>query len=363
MQREDERTTGADEAERLRADARARLRALREFWVTFLLTGVILIALIAVAIRGGLSWFVSNAQAVGTGVETSFVGQPDFALATVGRKEQGVYDALFGLTGQAAMEEHGGVDYYIASARSSIRVDSDRNLNNYLANADLRPGNRGSFDIYVIRRSAVRDAVLRPVFSAWHEDGNNPGVYADAFAATGELRAAAEFLQGHILLFAGMDEKGMYSGNIDFTRDIAVHFGDDGAQAVQGEVSFNWGAVAYADEDVTIYRLPVHWVWPEQFGNFIYTGNSYNKNLFASGEGADYLRFKAALEDVDVNGRFFCFDVEEPECPKIDTITEPDDYVTATRNYEKYSGWYDAADEQIGTWISYIELGFEIARD
>lgn len=347
----------AGEAARLRASAKARLKALGEFWITFGLTGVILVVFLLIAIRGGLSWFASNTRVSGTGVSLSFSGQPDFALATVGTAEQGVYDADFGLTAASMTETLDGVTYYIASGNSSFRVESGKNLNNYLANADLRPGNRGSFDLYVIRRSDRSDMVLRPVFSVSYEDEENAG---------DEARAAANYLKGHILLFANIDEKGMYSGNIDYTQNIALAFGADGATATQKkgseDVSFDWGKAVYSDESTKVYRLPVYWVWPEQFGNFIYTGNSYNKNLFSS-KNSDYIRFVSAMENDKANKVFFCTDTAE-SFPAISTITNPNnDYQTATQNYELYSGWYDAADEQIGTWISYIELGFEIAQD
>lgn len=42
----------------------------------------------------------------------------------------------------------------------------------------------------------------------------------DALEHGDHINAAAGFLKGHILLFANMDDRGMYSGNIDLTKKI-----------------------------------------------------------------------------------------------------------------------------------------------
>ena len=318
-----------------------------------------------------VAWFVANSNVGGASTTISAARQADFALATVGTKEQGVYDSLFGLSDRLASETIGGKKYYIASGNSSFRVSSSKNLNNYLENADLRPGNRGTFDLYVICRTSNRKMMLRPVFSAWNEKTDSSGntTYQDAFSTeVEEIRTAAEFLKGHILFFANMDEKGMYSGNIDLTKDITVTFPETPTETKKPKVSqgnreFSWGEYVYSNENTTVYRMSVYWVWPEQFGNFIYTGNSYNKNLFVSKECPDYSNFIFTMEDVAGYKNFFL--IEKPTTttrPSISTITSPTDFNEATKNYELYSGWYNAADEKIGEFISYIELGFEIAE-
>lgn len=342
-----------DEAVRLRASAQAHIEALKSFWSTFVLTGVIVIAIVAFVVRGGFSWFVSNSQVRGGTVTISPAGQADFALATMGSKSQGVYDGEFDLSDALIGETIGEKVYYIASGNSSFRMDSDKNFNNYLADADLRPGNRGSFDLYVICRTEKRELELTPVFSARKSEDK---VTEDDFAK------AAELLKGHILLFASMDDKGMYSGNIDYTKQIKVTLNDAGGSASQGEsAEFPWGERVYSDAKTAVYRLPIYWVWPDQFGNFIYTGNAYNKNLFAS-KGTDYNNF---IDKMDTNSGFF-FDIsgEVPQNirDEIVSITEGTDFKTATERYEKYSGWYNAADEKIGECVSYIQLGFEIAQ-
>lgn len=360
----------SSEADRLRASAEAHKKELKEFWITFATTGVIIAAIIAFIARGGLGWFVSNTRVGGASATISAAGQIDFALATVGSKNQGAYDSIFHLSDGLSSETIDGKTYYIASGNSSFRVDSDKNLNNYLANADLRPGNRGTFDLYVICRTDKRDVVLRPVFSAWYETGSGDNPYKDAFSeeSTDNRRIAAEFLKGHILLFTGMDDKGMYSGNIDFTKDITINLSgteDNAYQVVDAENQerheFRWGECIYSNGNTAVYRLSVYWVWPEQFGNFIYTGNSYNKNLFTSKDSWDYTYFISVMESSADYRKFFSIEGEGPR-PDIDTITSPTDYQTATENYELYSGWYNAADEKIGELISYIELGFEIAQ-
>lgn len=352
-----------DEAALHRATAQAHIEALKSFWSTFALTGVIVIAIVAFVVRGGFSWFASNSQVKGGTATISPAGQTDFALATVGKKPQGVYDGEFGLSGALSGETIGGTVYYIAAGNRSFRLDSDKNLNNYLANADLRPGNRGSFDLYVICRTDKRELELTPVFSAWSgEPTTNDVQLAFSEPEESEIRVAAEFLKGHILLFANMDDKGMYSGNIDYTKQIKVTLNNDGGRASQGESKeFSWGVRVYSDDKTAVYRLPIYWVWPEQFGNFIYTGNAYNKNLFA-GKETDYDNFIAKMNSDTDYDQFF--DVPASETRRdIALITKPEtDFKTATEIYDQYSSWYNAADEIIGEYISYIQLGFELAQ-
>ena len=360
-----------DEAARHRASAQAHIAALKSFWSTFALTGVIVIAIAAFVVWGGFSWFVSNSQVGSSAMAISPAGQADFALATRGSKPQGVYDGAFGLNHDLNKETIGNVDYYIASGSSSFRLDSDKNFNNYLANADLRPGNRGHFDLYVICRSEKRELELIPVFSAWSGEPNTNDIKLASSEPEGSpIRVAAEFLKGHILLFANMDDKGMYSGNIDYTKQIKVALNNAGGSASQGEsAAFSWGVLVYSDDKTAVYRLPIYWVWPDQFGNFIYTGNAYNKNLFATavdpddpGKETDYKQFISLMEADATYNRFFFIEGEAVNRPKIETITSPESYQEATKNYELYSGWYNVADEKIGEYISYIQLGFELAQ-
>lgn len=362
--RPEENTTQpvSGEAERYRASAGEHLRQLREFWIIFAATGVVILVILAAAIRGGLSWFASNTRVNQQGAQVAYAGQLDFALATVGKKDQGVYDGQFDLTSGLPTETIGGTTYYIAAGNGSFRLNSDQNLNNYLNNADLRPGNRGNFDLYIIRRGSNSKVVLRPVFSAWYEA--EPGVYQNAFSesAPQEQQTAAGFLTGHLLLFADMDEKGMYTGNIDMTQDVTLDFdAPDGLTASQGGRNFAWGECVYSDGNTAAYRLSVCWVWVEQFGNYVYTGNSYLKNLFADTQSEDYRAFLAAMNDeVDCNmsdevgcKRFFALPSGQGNLPEISNGI-------STQVYELYSGWYDAADEAIGTHIAYVQLGFEL---
>lgn len=341
----------------LSASIQAHKESLKGFAITCALTSVILIAIVAFIARGGFGWFVSNNRVGGGTAAISAAGQADFALATVGKQEQGMFDGIFHLTpNNTSKETFHGVDYYIASGNSSFRLDSDKNFNNYLANADLRPGNRGHFDLYVICRTEKRELELQPVFSALRSDDPN--------ITEADFLKAKEFLRGHILLFANMDDKGMYSGNIDYTKEITVDLSK--LEATQDGRTFSWGEQDVLDGSTVVYRLPIYWVWPEQFGNFIYKGNAYNKNLFADTDDpekeTDYKRFITLMESDATYNRFFFIEGEAGTRPKLETITSPTDYQDATKNYELYSGWYNAADDQIGECISYIQLGFEIAQ-
>lgn len=330
---------------------------------TFLYTGVIILATVVVMIALGIAWFVSNSQVGGTSVTISAAGQEDFALATVGTKEQGVYDSEFGLSSGLTTQTIGGTEYHIASGNSSFRASSNKNLNNYLENADLRPGNRGSFDIYLIRRNTNADKLwLEPVLTPYLEN-KTPIVTPLEGETPTEVQIVAEFLKGHFLLFANMDDKGMYSGNIDFSQKLKIDFSSASQLSVtQGERTFACGNCVYADTDTEVYHFPVYWVWPDQFGNFIYTGNAYNKNLFADNVVYDYQFFLNMMQDSNGYKKFFSV-AEGVSRPGFEKILEPTDYHQATQYYDLYTGWYNLADEKIGENIRYIELGFEISSE
>lgn len=310
-----------------------------------------------------VAWFVNNTQIRGASATISATRQADFALATVGSKEQGAYDSMFGLSSDLTAEDIGGTKYHIASGNSSFRVSSSKNLNNYLANADLRPGNRGSFDIYLIRRNTNADNLwLEPVFTPYLED-ETPIVLPLEGETPTEVQTVAEFLKGHFLLFASIDDKGMYSGNIDCSQSLEIDFSNPLQTSVaQGGRTFSWGERVYAGTDIEVYHFPVYWVWPDQFGNFIYTGNAYNKNLFANDKGDDYKFFLEMMQDENGYKKFFSVTENETR-PSFTDILQPTDYHKATQYYDWYTGWYNLADEKIGDKIRYIELGFEISSE
>ena len=354
-----------DEATEYRQKAIEHEKALRFFWITFFKTGVILLAAGIALFAACYAWFVSNNHVKGASPGISASGQNLFELATLGKQSQGVYDSDFGFSDELTIREIMGVKYYVANGKSSFRVDADKNLNNYLANADLRPGVRGSFDLYVICHTDKRQIMLLPILDAVRQPETGQNVPTE----TEEEKLQAEnFLNGHILLFSNMDDKGMYSGYIDPSKSIFVKLGSSDQNALQitddeggSERSFSWGEFVASEEGVAVYRLPVYWVWPEQFGNFIYTGNSYNKNLFSNKEIEDYQYFLTAM--TDDYARFFLVD-EATERPEIETIISPgENFQQATMNYGLYSDWYNAADERISEYITYIELGFEIIQN
>lgn len=305
-----------------------------------------------------VAWFANNTRTNSDGINLSTSGEQLFEIATLGAKEQGIYDNMFPLRYDLPSETIGGVKYYIASSNSSLRLDSNKNLNNFYTNQDLRPGNKGSFDIYIICRSDEREFVLKPCLKAYIEESEN--------TLTPFNDVKTDFLYGHILFFTEIDTKGMYSNAIDMSKDVKVNLSScvatqNSEVSINGTRTFSWGEQVAAEDGKTVYKLPVYWVWPEQFGNYIYTGNSYNKNLFQSSTSEDYQYLVDMMEYGSTYSRYF--DVESSETrPSISLITNKDtDFQTATQYYTLYSSWYDKADEWIGEYINYIELGFELA--
>ena len=321
---------------------------------TMVMVFVSLFTLIFVAV----AWFAANSRTNSGLSQISASSRNDFALATVGTKEQGIYDNLLSLFSNSDTETIDGVTYYIATGNYSFRLDSDKNMNNFYANQDLRPGNKGSFDIYVICNSEENEFALEPRINAYTENENTNTLSPMSTANT-------DFLYGHILFFTEIDNKGMYSNVIDMSKEIVVNL--ETCKAVQnsevstgGKREYTWGEYIGAENGKRVYKLPVYWVWPEQFGNYIYTGNSYNKNLFSSNGLPDYAYIVSMMQNDSTYSRFF--DVASTVTrPSISDITDKKtSYQTATEYYNLYSSWYDKADEWIGENVHYIELGFEL---
>lgn len=304
-----------------------------------------------------VAWFASNTRTNSNLSPISAISGSNFALATLGSKPQGIYDDLLSLFRIIDTVSIDSVDYYVATGNSSIRLDSDKNINNYYGNQDLRPGNKGNFDIYVICNSDESEFVLEPCIKAYSENENDNTLNPMSDVNT-------NFLYGHILFFTEIDNKGMYSNAIDMSKQIKVNL--EACEAVQssevsngGNRTFTWGKKVGDEDGRKVYKLSVYWVWPEHFGNFIYTGNSYNKNIFSS-KDSDYTYVVSMMQGVNTYYRFFNVEANEKR-PSIDAITNKDTpYQTATEYYNLYSSWYDKADEWIGENISYIELGFEL---
>lgn len=318
------------------------------------------VALFAI-VTATVSWFASNTRTNSNLSPISAISRSDFALATLGNKPQGIYDNIYdnllSLSSDLDKETIGGVIYYVATGNSSIRLDSNKNINNYYDNQDLRPGNKGNFDIYVICNSEKNEFVLEPSIKAYVEDENNK-----TLSPMNDVNT--DFLYGHILFFTEIDNKGMYSNAIDMSKQIKVNLetciAEQNYEVTDGgNRTFKWGELVEPNNGRRVYKLSVYWIWPEQFGNFIYTGNSYNKNLFSS-KNEDYSYIINMMENNRTYSRFFD-GAPAGTRPSISDITGGNiSYQDATKNYNLYSSWYDKADEWIGENVSYIELGFEL---
>lgn len=360
MKKRLEHTEDLLEAELPRVSLQKQIKKLKQKLISVLLFCAILLSILAIAVRFGIAWFVNNTVVNAQPATISAKYQEDYLLATRGSDSNGVYDKDFGVSISDRTEIIDGIPYTIASTNSSLFVNSQKHLNNLFDNADLRPGNRGTFDLYLICRNAeLRNPVLYPVFSAWYEDQQTLQKN-DAFSETSapDYRTAAEYLKGHILLFASMDAQGLYSGYIDYTQPISLDLTN--RIATQPDHSFAWGHPDYEDPSgLIVYRLPVYWVWPEQFSNFIYPKTLYDRNLFTEAS-SDRTLLITAMEDNVRYKQFFHLDDPNATRPDIDGILNSRDPNEGTRIYNLYSDWYDLADDQIGEYIAYIQFGFEI---
>lgn len=270
-----------------------------------------------------IAWFAKNDMAHTVNSQISANGgRSDFELATVG-KYLGVYDENFELDETTNLVSYGGVDYYLVNGNNSFLLSSDSNFNNLTYGKEIRPGDKGLFDLYVICKSDKRDITLKPSLTKWRDD------YI-------ETALCDNYVKSHIMFFLEQNSDGTYEKRISFDELLHLNLTDS----------------IYQDENVEIYKITFYWIWAEEFHNLIYTGRTYNNNLFDSLTSEGYIAMNNELNTKMDD--YFIIPDGAPR-PVIDVNLTTDDYLF-------YTECYNLVDEEIGANISYLEFGIELVE-
>ena len=286
---------------------------------------VSLVTVLAVSI----AWFITNSSVHSSSLKiVANEGKAYFEFATVGDYESGCYDSKYHLDKTTEVIEREGVKYHIINGNCSFRISNESNFNNINIGNEIRPGDKGVLDLYVICKTDKRDLILHPSVLLLNDDysciNNN------------EL---SNNVSAHIMYFLEKTDDGTYDKKIDFSRDL--------------EIDLSKMSPVY-DGDIVIYKLSFYWVWPEQFHNLVFTGKTYNKNLFGSVDDEAYKQVNQEMNTPETR-KYYFKETESSDIPdsKIDVNMTTSDYLL-------FSNCYNAVDEIIGTNVSYIEFGVEL---
>lgn len=300
-------------AEEYRQVADAHTQELKSFWKRFAVSGLFVIAVIAI-ILACLAWFVMNNRVEAT---TSSLSAPEerYIITTEG-ENVGIYDS----------KVSGKLD-----TTDSMKVSTTSDLSNHDGSKQLVPGSYGSLTFTV---------------TPYVDDLGDITVQLDRYLVarrTGEssetLGALYKLLSGHIVFFEG-------NPNDFYEKPIL-----DGTLTISKE--------AFEGASRTPVTRTVYWIWPEHFRDFVLTGGvNYEKNLFATTGADGYSDLLADINgtnDADSWSKYFPND-QRPTDASGKVIEVKHDMSTA--DLQTCSDIYDAADEKIGRGIQYVQVRF-----
>lgn len=303
-------------AEEYRQAADVHAQELKSFWKRFAVSGLFVIAVIAI-ILACLAWFVMNNRVEATTGNLS-AKEERYAITAEGEKP-GVYDSSVS----------GKLD-----TTDSMKVSVTSDLSNYDGSKQLVPGSYGSLTFtvtpYVDDLGDITVQLDRYLVA--RKTGK---VYPTADGESNEsLESLYKLLSGHIVFFGsssnGFYEKPILNGTLTISKND------------------------FEGANRTSVPRTVYWIWPEHFRDFVLTGGvNYEKNLFAKTDADGY---SSLLADINGDKSWSKYFSSRPKDASGNDIVVKQDMSTA--DLQKCSDIYDTADEEIGGGIQYVQVRF-----
>ncbi|MGF0018782.1 hypothetical protein [Sporofaciens sp. SGI.106] len=388
--REDEKLNNAEqqleEIKVLKKSLYEKKEKVDDFWNTFLRTGAIILATLIVLVFLGIAWFVMNNWVKGESAAISALGENRFSLATLidePATKQGVYDVSVNdesalakalnkfwradrngrdddkgnhytsflnlpnlVKGTSTFIDKDGNTYILGDSDGiSLQVNSESNVNNTEEFEHIGPGSRGKVTFYIIPHidnfDKVKLSVSLKAFTLVREGEPNDKTAtgrAVPVEKTGN-QVLMNMLQGHILLFAGADEK---TGN--YSNRILPKLEDD------GRISF----VFEKDRTNTAWEkdqpvpITVYWIWPRRFENIKYCGQEDSVFKSECDSHTELLRWMDEKKECVVNTN------------EIDTtsLVAPWENMT-NKEFAQWSTGYNKGDQLIGENVAYFQWMIE----
>lgn len=323
----------------------------REQKKSLIKVGAMLVLSIIMLIFSSLSWFTNNRSVEGSGMQIKAGGMP-FELKTSGTTAlyQTRTNEIFPNAPSASTTSGGNSSIsWLVNQGSNINnyKDSDKTLKEITkidsSDYGLGPGSNGILKFTVVPTNPDAQLNLRftTVLKGYSADYDDDGYEIDTKALTDiSDENINRYLSGHILFFYefrdGSDTNIVMIENNKF------------------EMSFT------GETEVTLY-----WVWPETLRNILnrnITGlddssaqNEIRKLLFAYPE----LFLERTGTPSDSSKPYDEISIASWTDENISSVSE--DILTTTKKYEKYSDWYNNADQTLGDAVSYVS--FELTAE
>lgn len=371
-------------AEEYRQKAQKQIELLKNQWKIFFRTGIIVVAAFIVMIVVSIAWFVSNTRVDATGAAIRPADMP-FDLAAAGTEssvsaDRGMYDELLTVSPGASREIDGKKYWSTDGSHTSIcwAVTPESNMNNTGEDGKptgIEPGSYGKMIFYIIpNKDGPLKVTLELVLAGYQiaDDKKNAENVTKNDLTEVTDPSLQQWLEGHILLFAGYNEKaGCYKGWI--SRDAGVWRMSLGSGTEAAVLEVKSGKLTWNNTDAqkdTAYPVTIYWIWPERLESYLRKADGYsgkNPLLFpenlSSEENAllalpeNLFATMSKVEKNSSSNRYFRWEdsAKFQENVTKDTLSQIREKFNPAL-YSMVAAYYDSADQYLGKNVQYVQL-------
>lgn len=371
-------------AEEYRQKAQKQIELLKNQWKIFFRTGIIVVAAFIVMIVVSIAWFVSNTRVDATGVAIRPADMP-FDLAAAGTEssvsaDRGMYDELLTVSPGASREIKGKKYWSTDGSHTSIcwAVTPESNMNNTGEDGKptgIEPGSYGKMIFYIIpNKDGPLKVTLELVLAGYQiaDDKKNAENVTKNDLTEVTDPSLQQLLEGHILLFAGYNEKaGCYKGWI--SRDAGVWRMSLGSGTEAAVLEVKSGKLTWNNTDAqkdTAYPVTIYWIWPERLESYLRKADGYsgkNPLLFPENRSSEENALLALPENLfatmskveknSSSNRYFRWEdsAKFQENVTKDTLSQIREKFNPAL-YSMVAAYYDSADQYLGKNVQYVQL-------
>lgn len=371
-------------AEEYRQKAQKQIELLKNQWKIFFRTGIIVVAAFIVMIVVSIAWFVSNTRVAATGAAILPADMP-FDLAAAGTEsnasaDRGMYDELLTVSPGASREIDGKKYWSTDGSHTSIcwAVTPESNMNNTGEDGKptgIEPGSYGKMTFYIIpNKNGPLKVTLDLVLTGYQiaDDKKNEENVTQNDLTEVTDPSLQQLLEGHILLFAGYNEKaGCYKGWI--SRDAGVWRMSLGSGTEAAVLESKSGKLTWNNTNAqkdTAYPVTIYWIWPERLESYLRKADGYsgkNPLLFPEDRSSEDKALSALPENLfetmgkveqnSSSNRYFRWEdsAKFQENVTKDTLSQIREKFNPAL-YSMVAAYYDSADQYLGKNVQYVQL-------
>ena len=371
-------------AEEYRQKAQKQIELLKNQWKIFFRTGIIVVAAFIVMIVVSIAWFVRNTRVAATGAAIRPADMP-FDLAAAGTEsnasaDRGMYDELLTVSPGASREIKGKKYWSTDGSHTSIcwAVTPESNMNNTGEDGKptgIEPGSYGKMTFYIIpNKNGPLKVTLDLVLTGYQiaDDKKNEENVTQNDLTEVTDPSLQQLLEGHILLFAGYNEKaGCYKGWI--SRDAGVWRMSLGSGTEAAVLESKSGKLTWNNTNAqkdTAYPVTIYWIWPERLESYLRKADGYsgkNPLLFPEDRSSEDKALSALPENLfetmgkveqnSSSNRYFRWEdsAKFQENVTKDTLSQIREKFNPAL-YSMVAAYYDSADQYLGKNVQYVQL-------